>query len=114
MYLNSDTAAISVPFAFQSTRGARSWVKSSNSKYDLWFKFCANGYLKLSVSRNLAFQERGHLTVYCTGDVRVRWDLERFGEGKERDGGRETEEGQESPVLREMWFEINHPICLWN
>jgi hypothetical protein len=39
--------------------------KSDGGKYDLWFKFFGNGYLKLSISRNLVFNGAPALPLLC-------------------------------------------------
>jgi hypothetical protein len=120
LYFGSKVSCSFGPFRLP-TRARRKdvKVKSRDGKYDLWFKFFGNGYLKLSVSRDLVFKNglgSSSTTPEIFDFVGIVRNFEK--EKQERAEEREKERGrkakQRSPSPRESWFEMNHPMGSWN
>lgn len=93
-------------------------VSSCDGKYELSFKFIGNGYLKLSVSREMVF-----MNPYSPSSPAPRAAAPEVFEfvGIWRDKEKERAERQErmtkarrSPSPRESWFEMNHPMGSWH
>jgi hypothetical protein len=93
-------------------------VKSGDGKYELSFKFIGNGYLKLSVSREMVFMKP--YSVSALAHPPAAPEVFEF-VGIWRDLEKEKAERQErmakarrSPSPRESWFEMNHPMGWWH
>jgi hypothetical protein len=113
---DSDTGCQFGPFPLPThARRKTVRVKSHDGKYDLWFKFIGNGYLKLSVSRDLVF-EHGLVSSPTAPEmfdfVGIWKDWEN--EMKEMAAKQERVAKNAPPSPRESWFETNHPMGSWD
>ncbi|ROT42226.1 hypothetical protein SODALDRAFT_374580 [Sodiomyces alkalinus F11] len=93
-------------------------VKSCDGKYELSFMFIGNGYLKLRVSREMVFMKP--YGASSTAPPPTAPEVFEF-VGIWRDREKEKAERQKmmvkirrSPSPRESWFEMNHPMGVWN
>jgi hypothetical protein len=115
MYLDSSANSSFGPFRLPTyARRKDVKIKSCDGKYDLLFKFFKNGHLKLSVSRDFIFNSGGteSSSVAMVNFVVILRDLEKEKKEMAAEKERITKNRPASP--RESWFEMNHPMGLWN
>jgi hypothetical protein len=105
MYLDSSANCSFGPFRLPTyARRKDVKIKSCDGKYDLLFKFFGNGYLKLSVSRDLVFNSGGtdSSSVAMVDFVGVLRDLEK--EKEERMEKQKQHAQNRSPSPPESWL----------
>lgn len=116
LYFNSNTDCDFAPFTHPKHASLEDYrVKSNDGKYELTFQFLSNDYLKLRVSRELAFMgydsQPAHAPEFFDF-VGICFRRER--EEAEREKRRAKERAQRSPSPREARFEMNRPMGWWN
>jgi hypothetical protein len=117
MYLDSDTLCQFGPFRppkHASRKAVK--VKTTDGKYELSFKFIANGYLKVKVSWEYVSTARGNPCptapppgapdVFKFVGIKRDWE-------KEKAEMEKAAKARRSPSPRETWFEMNHPMGWW-
>jgi hypothetical protein len=93
-------------------------VKSCDGKYELSFKFIGNGYLKLSVSREMVFMKpysaNPPAPPPATPEVFEFVGIWRDREKEKAERQERMAKARRSPSPRESWFEMNHPMGWWH
>jgi len=120
LYIGSENGCTFGPFA-RPTRGRRKdmKVKSADGNHVLRFKFFSNGYLKLSVSRDLILQEGAAIsssTQQTFQFVGVCLSLERKVEdpAEVREEMARYRQQHRSPSPKDNWFNNHHLMGYWN
>ncbi|KAK4154790.1 hypothetical protein C8A00DRAFT_42474 [Chaetomidium leptoderma] len=114
IYLGADANCGFGPFR-PPKRASRKAVKvrSCDGTYELSFKFLGNGFLKLSVSREMVFMSRYSASPPAPPPTAPAvFEFVGIWRDLEKEEAERQETRDRSP--RETWFEMNHPMGSWN
>jgi len=120
LYIGSETGCSFGPFR-RPIGGRRKdlKVRSADGNHVLRFKFFSNGYLKLSVSRDLILQEGAAISSSIRETfqfVGVCFSLEETVEdpAEVREKMARYRQQHRSPSPKDNWFNNHHPMGHWN